>query len=175
MAAQTAHHECSRIFRWPIQFLNRFRLVDSWNRLDGIAGSRPADRCIHASWQGDVAGQQPGSLDCHQAATQTAPAEAGLRITSARLATILQLVPSKLNPEVGLIKADGDPVPVNLTGTNIDLYATIQQAQELVVKSQTPTLVPDPAFAKDGICEKPDSGLQILVSNIGDLLDCKLP
>ena len=53
--------------------------------------------------------------------------EAELRIASARLATILQLDPPRLYPEMGLAALDADPLPVNLTGTNFDLNSTIQR------------------------------------------------
>lgn len=62
---------------------------------------------------------------------QIVAAEAELRIASARLATILQLDSTKLNPEMGLVALDADPVPVNMTGAHFDLNTTIQQAQNL--------------------------------------------
>lgn len=67
----------------------------------------------------------------NQRGQQVVTAEAELRIASARLATILQLDPTKLNPEMGLVALDADPVPLNLTGTNFDLNTTIKQAQNL--------------------------------------------
>ena len=62
---------------------------------------------------------------------QTAIAKAEVQIASARLATTLQLDPTKLNPEHGLVAMDSEPIPLNLTGTDFDLNATIQHAQSI--------------------------------------------
>jgi outer membrane protein TolC len=58
-------------------------------------------------------------------------AKSELQIASARLATILQLDSSKLNPELGLVALDAEPIPLNLTGVDFDLATTIQQAQNI--------------------------------------------
>ncbi len=62
---------------------------------------------------------------------ETAIAKTEVQIASSRLATILQLDPTKLNPEHGLVALDAEPIPLNLTGTDFDLNATIQHAQNI--------------------------------------------
>ncbi len=58
-------------------------------------------------------------------------AEADAKVASARLATILQLDPDKLDPQQGLIALDGGAVPVPLVDMNLNLNALISQAQAL--------------------------------------------
>ena len=58
-------------------------------------------------------------------------AEADAKVASARLATILQLDPEKLDPQQGLIALDSAAVPMPLVDLNLNLNSLISQAQAL--------------------------------------------
>ena len=62
---------------------------------------------------------------------ELATANAELKIASARLATILQLDPTKLDPVQGLIAMDAEPAPLDLVPIEFDLRSTIAQAQDV--------------------------------------------
>lgn len=62
---------------------------------------------------------------------ELAIAQADAKVASARLATILQLDPQKLDPQQGLIALDGAAVPMPLIDLNLNLNSLINQAQAL--------------------------------------------
>ena len=56
-------------------------------------------------------------------------AESELKIASTKLAKVLQLDPTKLNPETGLVALDTDPVAINLVDLSVGLSSMIHHAK----------------------------------------------